>query len=337
MKNILITGGAGFIGSNFLRQILETRDYNIVNIDLLTYSGNLENLADLEKFDNYKFIRGDIADYELVGRIVEENFINGIINFAAESHVDRSILDAQPFIHSNIEGTVNLLNISKEHKIERFLQVSTDEVYGSANQGEKFDENSNLQPNSPYSASKASADLFVRAFHKTHNIPVIITRSSNNYGPFQYPEKLIPLVIMNALHHRKIPVYGDGMNMRDWIFVEDNCKAILKCFENGEIGEIYNIATDNEHTNLEIINTILKILNRSEDLIEFVADRPAHDRRYSINANKIEKNLHWFSEIDFQDGLEKTVNWYIENQIWLESLSKRTNFEQYYKTQYRVD
>lgn len=337
MKNILVTGGAGFIGSNFLRLILEKRDYKVVCLDLLTYSGNLENIADLEKYDNFSFHRGDIADYEIVSRLIDENEIDGIINFAAESHVDRSILDANPFLHSNIEGTVNLLNVAKEQKIIRFLQISTDEVYGSTEPNSTFNEEAILQPNSPYAASKASADMFVRAFNRTHSIPTIITRSSNNYGPFQYPEKLIPLTIMNALQNKRIPVYGDGSNIRNWIYVEDNCTAILNCFENGKIGETYNIATENEYTNIDLIKLILQIIGKSENLIEFITDRPAHDKRYSINANRIRTELDWEPIAEFEEGLSKTVEWYINNQIWLESLSKRTNFEEYYKTLYNVD
>jgi dTDP-glucose 4,6-dehydratase len=337
MKNILVTGGAGFIGSNFLRLILQNRDYNIVNIDLLTYSGNLENLADLEIFDNYSFLRGDITDYDLVSRIFDEYEIDGVINFAAESHVDRSILDANPFLHSNIEGTVNLLNVAKDKKVMRFLQVSTDEVYGSTEPNMTFNEDALLQPNSPYAASKASADMFVRAFHRTHSIPAIITRSSNNYGPFQYPEKLIPLTIMNAMQNKKIPVYGDGTNLRNWIYVEDNCNAILNCFENGKIGDVYNIATENEYTNIDLIKLILQIIGKSENLIEFITDRPAHDKRYSINAEKIRTELDWKPVMNFEDGLKNTVEWYVNNQIWLESLSKRTNFDEYYKTLYKVE
>lgn len=337
MKNILVTGGAGFIGSNFLKLLLEERDYFVVNLDMLTYSGNLENLAELEQYENYIFHRGDIADYELVSRIVRENYIEAIINFAAESHVDRSILNVNPFLHSNIEGTVNLLNIAKEHRLEKFLQISTDEVYGSAEPGKSFDENSVLLPNSPYAASKASADMFVRTFQLTHGVPTIITRSSNNYGPKQYPEKLIPLAIMNALLDRKIPVYGDGKNIRNWIYVEDNCRAILNCFENGEIGEIYNIASGDELTNLDLINTLLKLMDKSENLIELVPDRPAHDRRYSIDTNKIITKLGWESSTNFETGLQKTVEWYIDNQNWLDSLYRRTNFEEYYKILYRVD
>jgi dTDP-glucose 4,6-dehydratase len=337
MKNILVTGGAGFIGSNFLRLVLENRDYSIVNLDLLTYSGNLENLAELEKYDNYKFFRGDIADKDLVIRIIEENEINGIINFAAESHVDRSIIDATPFLHSNIGGALNLLNIAKDHNIEKFLHISTDEVYGSIENGASFTEDSHLFPNSPYAASKASADMFVRAFNKTYNLNTIVTRSTNNFGPFQYPEKLIPLAIMNAVNDKKIPVYGDGQNIRSWIFVEDNCNAILQCFEKGSNGSIYNIATIDEYTNLDIVNSILKILGKSENLIEFVKDRPAHDRRYSISADKIKSEIGWSHKVNFIDGLEKTIEWYLNNQNWLESLLKRTNFDQFYKTQYRVD
>ncbi|OGU60189.1 MAG: dTDP-glucose 4,6-dehydratase [Ignavibacteria bacterium GWF2_33_9] len=337
MKNILITGGAGFIGSNFIKLLLEERDYNVFNLDLMSYAGNPDNLLPFVDFGNYKFYKGDIADFKLVSEIMYKEEIDSIINFAAESHVDRSIQNSYPFMHSNVEGTLNLLNIAKQFKLTKFLQISTDEVYGSASSGETFDENSNLQPNSPYSSSKASADLFVRSYYKTHSVPAIITRSSNNFGPNQYPEKLIPLVITNALEGKKIPVYGTGENIRNWIYVEDNCRAILECFEKGKEGEIYNIASGNELDNLTLIKSILRIIGKSEDLIEFVEDRLGHDLRYSINSDKIRNSFNWDEKYNFHPALEKTINWYLENKIWLQNLKERTNFSEFYKTLYRVD
>lgn len=334
MKKLLITGGAGFIGSNFIRFILNNTDYSIINYDLLTYSGNLDNLLDVQNNPKYSFIQGDICDKEKLSSIFQSNKFDGIINFAAESHVDRSILDSQPFVHSNINGVVALMDIARQFEISRFLQISTDEVYGSASDGETFDENSNLIPNSPYSASKAAADLMVRSYVKTHKFPAIITRSSNNFGPYQYPEKFIPLIINNALVDKKIPVYGDGLNVRDWIFVQDNCRAIFEVFEKGKIGEIYNIAANNELTNLEIVRTILNLMNKSLDLIEFVKDRPAHDRRYSISAEKVKNEIGWFVDRNFEEALGFTIEWYLNNKPWLESITKKTKFTDYYKIQY---
>ncbi len=334
MKTLLITGGAGFIGSNFIHFVLNNSDYHIINYDLLTYSGNLDNLMDIQNDPRYDFIQGDICDKCKLKNLFKSRKIQGIINFAAESHVDRSIMDSQPFVHSNINGVVTLMDIARHFEIPKFLQISTDEVYGSANDGETFDENSNLLPNSPYSASKASADLLVRSYVHTHNFPAIITRSSNNFGPYQYPEKFIPLIINNALNNKKIPVYGDGLNTRDWIFVEDNCRAIFEVFEKGRIGEIYNIAANNEKTNLEIVHTILRILDKDANLIEFVKDRPAHDRRYSISAQKLKKEIGWDAQTKFEDALDLTIDWYKKNQYWLENITKRTKFTEYYKTQY---
>lgn len=334
MKKLLITGGAGFIGSNFIRFLLNNSEYSVINYDLLTYSGNLGNLIDIQNDKRYSFINGDICDRNKLTEILQYNKIDGIINFAAESHVDRSILDSQPFVHSNINGVVTLMDISRQYGISRFLQISTDEVYGSANEDQTFTEDSNLIPNSPYSASKAAADLMVHSYIKTHNFPAIITRSSNNFGPYQYPEKFIPLIINNALEGKKIPIYGDGLNIRDWIFVEDNCRGIFEVFQKGKIGEIYNIAANNERTNLEIVRLILKLMNKSTDLIEFVKDRPAHDKRYSISAEKVKTEIGWFVTRDFEESLEYTIDWYIKNKIWLESITKKTKFTDYYKTQY---
>ncbi len=336
IKNLLITGGAGFIGSNFIKLLFETRNYKIINYDLLTYSGNLENLKEVENHPNYKFYQGDICDFTKLDEIIKNEQVDGIINFAAESHVDKSILDATPFVNSNIQGVLNLMNVARKNNIQRFLQISTDEVYGSADNGETFSEVNNLLPNSPYSASKASADLMVRAFVQTYNFPAIITRSSNNYGPYQYPEKFIPLIISNAMNGKKIPLYGNGMNIRDWIYVQDNCSAVLDVFEKGRIGEIYNIAGNNEKTNIEIIHTILELMNADKNLIEFVKDRPAHDRRYSINSDKLKTEIGWIPKFSFEKGIQNTIDWYLNNPNWLENVIKRTNFKEYYQTQYGV-
>ncbi len=336
MKTLLITGGAGFIGSNFIKLLIETRNYQIINYDLLTYSGNVENLKEVENHPNYKFYQGDICDFNKLDEIIKNEQVDGIINFAAESHVDKSILDATPFVNSNIQGVLNLMNVARKNNIQRFLQISTDEVYGSADNGITFSEADNLLPNSPYSASKASADLMVRAFVQTYNFPAIITRSSNNYGPYQYPEKFIPLIISNTIKGKKIPLYGDGMNIRDWIYVKDNCSAVLDVFEKGRIGEIYNIAGNNEKTNIEIIHTILELMNADKNLIEFVKDRPAHDRRYSINSDKLESEIGWMPKYSFEKGIQNTIDWYFNNPNWLENVIKRTNFKEYYQTQYGV-
>lgn len=334
MRTLLITGGAGFIGSNFIRFLLNNSDYFVINYDLLTYSGNLENLKEVQTNNRYSFFNGDICDKNKLSELFNSNKIDGIINFAAESHVDRSILDSQPFVHSNINGVVALMDIARQFGVHRFLQISTDEVYGSARPDETFYENSNLVPNSPYSASKAAADLLVHSYIQTHNFPAIITRSSNNFGPYQYPEKFIPLIINNALQNKRIPVYGDGLNVRDWIFVEDNCRALFEVFEKGKIGEIYNIAANNEKTNLDIVHTILNLLNKSTELIEFVKDRPAHDRRYSINADKVRSQIGWYVERNFEESLVLTINWYMQNKSWLESITNKTKFADYYKIQY---
>ena len=280
MKNILITGGAGFIGSNFINHVLDKRDdYNIINIDKLTYAGNLENLKTSESRKNYQFVKGDICNYELIDYVFQKFQIKFVINFAAESHVDRSILGSKVFYETNVIGTNVLLEVSRRHQIEKFLQVSTDEVYGSLGVEGLFTEETPLSPNSPYSSSKAAADMMVQAFHHTYGMPVVTTRCSNNYGPFQFPEKLIPLMIINSLNNKKLPVYGDGMNVRDWIYVIDHNKAIDLVFEKGKEGEVYNIGASNEMPNIQIIKLILQHLNKGEELIEFVKDRPGHDRR----------------------------------------------------------
>ena len=326
---ILITGGAGFIGSNFIRYILEKYpDYKIVNLDKLTYAGNPKNLRDIEKKPNYRFIKGDICDSQIVDEVAKGCDV--IINFAAESHVDRSILGPESFIKTDIYGTYTLLESARKYKIKRYIQISTDEVYGSIKKG-SFNETDSLNPSSPYAASKASADLLSLSYFTTYQLPVIITRSSNNYGPYQFPEKLIPLFITNALENKPLPLYGDGLNVRDWLYVLDNCQAIDLILHKGEIGEIYNVGADNERTNIEITKAILKILEKGEDLIRRVKNRPGHDRRYSLDSTKI-KELGWKPEYNFEKTLKETVNWYRNNESWWKKLKERA--EEFYKKQY---
>lgn len=319
MKQLLITGGAGFIGSNFIRHILtKYDDYKIVNLDKLTYCGNLDNLKDIEKDKRYKFIKGDITDVRVVDRIVKDCDI--ILNFAAESHVDRSIEDPNCFVKTNVFGTHVLLEAAKRFGVELFIQISTDEVYGSTLKG-AFREDSGLMPNSPYSASKAAGDLLARSYFVTYKLPVMITRSSNNFGPYQYPEKVIPLFITNLLNDKKVPLYADGMNVRDWLFVIDNCEAIDFIMHKGLPGEIYNIGGGNEITNIELTRAILRILDKDERLIEFVKDRPGHDKRYALDITKM-KALGWQPRHDFKSALELTVGWYKKNEKWWERLIK---------------
>mgnify|MGYP001447031264 FL=1 len=314
---LLITGGLGFIGSNFIRLILKKYpDYQITNLDAVTYAGNPENLRDIEKNKNYKFVKGDICDSEIVNSLAKEN--DAIINFAAETHVDKSILESGSFVRTDVLGTHTLLEAAKKHKIKKFLQISTDEVYGSTEKG-SFNENSLLEPNSPYSASKAGADMIVRAYNKTFGVPTLITRSSNNYSPCQHTEKFIPLFITNLLQNKKVPLYGDGLNVRDWLFVMDNCEAIDTVFHKGIIGEIYNIGGDCEKKNIDVVKNILKLTNKGEEFIEYVKDRLAHDRRYSLDSSKI-KELGWKQSTDFNQGLKQTVEWYKNNEQWWKSL-----------------
>lgn len=319
MNNIFITGGAGFIGSNFVKYVLNKYDYKIINYDKLTYAGNLENLTDIEKHPNYKFIKGDICDKDFAEKTIKENKIDTIINFAAESHVDRSILGAKDFIVTNVLGTQTLLDIAKNLGIEKYLQVSTDEVYGSLPEDKKeikFTEKTPITTNSPYSASKASADLLCNAYYHTHKLPILITRCSNNYGSYQFPEKLIPLMIAKALDGEKLPVYGDGKNVRDWLYVEDHCSAICEVLHKGKIGEVYNIGGNNEWYNIDIVKIILKLLNKSEDQISYVKDRPGHDRRYAIDSTKIQTELGWKPAHNFENGIAETIKWYVKNESW---------------------
>lgn len=319
---ILVTGGAGFIGSCFIRHMLNTHpDYKIVNLDALTYAGNLENLYDVKDNPNYEFIHGDICDKKLVPQLISG--VDAVINFAAESHVDRSITGPEIFIETNIKGTVNLLQTAKAFNIERFIQISTDEVYGSLGKEGYFTEKTPLSPNSPYSASKASADMIVHAYYETYGLPTIITRCSNNYGPYQYPEKLIPFFISKLLKNEKVPVYGDGMNVRDWIYVYDHCSAIDTVLHKGKPGEIYNVGGHNEKTNIEITHLILEAMNKDESFIEHVEDRLGHDRRYAICNDKITDELGWKPSITFEEGILLTIDWYLNNKKWIKSVERR--------------
>jgi dTDP-glucose 4,6-dehydratase len=334
MKNILITGGAGFIGSNFINHLLTKRDdVNVVNLDALTYAGNLENLKNSENNPNYHFVKGDITDRVTLNSVFEKYKIDNVINFAAESHVDRSILGSEIFFQTNVMGTNVLLEVSKEYGVEKFVQVSTDEVYGSLGKEGKFTENSPINPNSPYSASKASADLMALAFQRTYGLPVIVTRCSNNYGPFQFPEKLIPLMILNSLNNKKLPVYGNGLNVRDWIYVVDHNRAVELVWEKGKIGEVYNIGANQEMTNIEIIKLILNYVGKSEKLIEFIKDRPGHDKRYAIDSTKIETELGWKPEFRFDEAIKRTIDWYLENKTWWKRILNG-EYKEYYKLQY---
>jgi len=364
MRTYLVTGGAGFIGSNFIKYILEKHQYiKIICLDKLTYAGNLANIEeDLNNNpEKLTFIKGDINNSELVEYIFDQWDINYIVNFAAESHVDRSIEDAEIFLKTNVLGVQNLLNIAKdkwetgerEYKDDvKFLQVSTDEVYGSLGNEGYFTEGTNIQPNSPYSASKASADMLVRSYNETHNLPTLITRCSNNYGPYQFPEKLIPLMINNILNGEELPVYGDGLNVRDWLYVKDHCKAIDMVLEKGEAGEVYNIGGHNEETNIKIVKTLIKEINKlleendeykevanielnniNEDLITFVKDRLGHDKRYAIDPSKIKKEIGWEPTIMFEDGIIDTIKWYLDNQDWLKLITSG-DYKNYYEEMY---
>ena len=319
---LLVTGGCGFIGSCFIRHILKKYpNYKVYNLDALTYCGNLENLRDIAKNPNYNFVHGNICDKNLVRDLVKE--VDCVVNFAAESHVDNSIKTPEIFIETNVQGTLNLLQASKEIGIERFLQVSTDEVYGTLGQSGYFYETTPLAPNSPYSASKASADLLVRAYHETYKLPTLNTRCSNNYGPYQYPEKLIPFFISKLLNNQKVPVYGDGLNVRDWLYVYDHCEAIDLVLHNGKLGEVYNIGGHNEKTNLEITRIILNAMDKDDSSIEFVEDRLGHDRRYAISNDKITSELGWAPSITFEEGIKLTIDWYLNNQEWMKNIENK--------------
>lgn len=331
-KKILITGGAGFIGSNFIRYMLGQYKYRLINLDLLTYAGNLDNLAGLEQHPGYTFVRGDIVDQKQVEEILAGG-VEAVVNFAAESHVDRSIEDATEFIRTNVQGTQVLLDLARKYGVRKFVQVSTDEVYGSLGPTGYFTEDTPLAPNSPYSASKASADLLARAYYHTYGLPVVITRCSNNYGPYQFPEKLIPLMVTNALEDQPLPVYGDGQNVRDWLHVQDHCAAIDLVLHQGIAGEVYNIGGNNEHPNLEIVQGILHALGKPETLIKYVQDRPGHDRRYAIDAAKISRELGWRPQYTFDVGLAATVEWYRQNRTWWAKV-KSGEYRNYYERMY---
>ncbi len=333
MKHFLVTGGAGFIGSNFIRYLLKKYpDVEITNIDKLTYAGNLDNLKDIENNPRYQFVKGDICHTDIVEPLVKESDV--VVNFAAESHVDRSIGRPDDFIQTDVFGTFVLLEAARKYGIEKFVQISTDEVYGST-LGESFKETDPLMPSSPYSASKAGADRLAYSYFVTYDLPVIITRCSNNFGPYQYPEKLIPLFVTNAMEDKKLPIYGDGKNVRDWIYVEDHCSAIDLALNRGEIGEVYNIGAGNEKNNLEITDYILKKLDKPSNLILFVKDRLGHDRRYSLNWDKI-KQLGWKPSVSFEEGMDNTIDWYVQNRWWWEKL-KSGEYLKFYKAHYKID
>lgn len=331
---LLVTGGAGFIGSNFIGFVIDRHpDWFIINLDKLTYAGNLDNLSNVATSPNYRFVLGDIADPPFIEQLFASTGIEAVVNFAAETHVDRSIVDASPFIRTNVQGTQVLLDAARRHKAVRFIQVSTDEVYGSLDpDAPPFTENSPLQPNSPYAASKAAADLLCRAYHRTYGLPVIITRCSNNFGPYQFPEKLIPLAITNILEGKSIPIYGDGQNVRDWLYVVDHCRALEMVLLSGKPGEVYNIGGC-ELTNLEVVRLVLKKLAKTEDMISFVRDRPGHDRRYAIDSSKIQRELGWRKSFAFEEALYRTIEWYVNNPAWWKRV-KSGEYKEFYQRWY---
>jgi len=321
-KKLLVTGGAGFIGSCFVRHILNKYpEYKVINLDVLTYAGNIENLKDVQDNPNYTFVHGNICDKKLARDLISQ--VDFVVNFAAESHVDRSITGPEIFIETNVQGTLNLLQACKEIGIERYLQVSTDEVYGSLGATGYFYETTPIAPNSPYSASKASADLLVRSYFETYKLPVLTTRCSNNYGPYQYPEKLIPFFISLLLAGEKVPVYGDGLNVRDWLYVYDHCEAIDVVLHKGQIGEVYNIGGHNEKTNMEITKLILSAMGKGENSIKYVEDRLGHDKRYAIDNEKIQTQLGWKPSVTFEEGIKLTIDWYLNNQEWMKTIENK--------------
>lgn len=334
MQRMLVTGGCGFIGSNFIRlELASNPNLSIINVDKLTYAGNLENLADFQSDPRYQFARGDICDKEFINSLLKDGTVDAVVNFAAESHVDRSILDSSPFVQTNIVGTQNLLDCCRQHQIKRYLQVSTDEVYGSLGDDGKFTEETPLAPNSPYSASKAAADLLVRAYVHTFNFPAVTTRCSNNYGPYQFPEKLIPLFISNALQGQSLPVYGTGLNVRDWIHVEDHCRGIGAALRHGKVGDVYNFGGNSELTNLDLTYALLEALGKPRTLIRYVTDRPGHDHRYAIDATKAKRELGWEPQTEFRQGLRQTIDWYLSNSAWIDRI-KSGAYRSYYEQQY---
>jgi dTDP-glucose 4,6-dehydratase len=351
-KTVLVTGGCGFIGANFVRLLLETRqDWRVINLDKLTYAGNLHNLEDVSEHPNYRFVRGDICDQTLLESLFSEEQIDTVVHFAAESHVDRSITGPAEFIRTNITGTFTLLEAAKKQWLDngqkneqcRFLHVSTDEVYGSLGATGFFTEQTSYDPRSPYSASKASSDHLVRAYFHTYGLPVLMTNCSNNYGPYQFPEKLIPLMLNNGMQGKELPVYGDGGNVRDWLYVQDHCEAIVRVVEQGRLGEAYNIGGHNEKNNLQVVELLCDMLDEKlgmlpsgktrQSLITFVKDRLGHDRRYAIDADKIDQELGWTPKYTFEQGIEKTVSWYLDNQAWMESVMDGS-YQEYYAAMY---
>ena len=349
MKTYLVTGGAGFIGSNFIIYMLNKyRDIKIINVDSLTYAGNLENLKSVENDPNYSFVQADIRDHDAISRIFADNTVDYVVNFAAESHVDRSISDPEIFVRTNVLGTVNLLNIAKAawqtgddtyREGVKFHQVSTDEGYGSLGSEGFFMETTPLCPHSPYSSSKASADMFVKAYYDTYKLPINITRCSNNYGPYQFPEKLIPLILNNTLAHKDLPVYGDGMQVRDWLYVDDHCKAIDMVIRNAKVGEVYNVGGHNERPNIFIVKTIIDYVKENVDstvgehMIKHVTDRKGHDRRYGIDPEKIKNDLGWYPETTFEVGIKKTLKWYLDNADWVKNVTSG-EYQKYYDKMY---
>ena len=332
--NLLVTGGAGFIGSNFIQYMLEMHPaLHVINLDKLTYAGNMENLKHIEENPRHSFVHGDICDAGLVRSLLDEREIDAVVNFAAESHVDRSLLGASEFVRTNIVGTNVLLDTAKAHALSKFVQVSTDEVYGSLGAEGRFAETTPLHPNSPYAASKASADLLALAYHHTFGLPIVVTRCSNNYGPYQFPEKLIPLMIANAMNDKPLPVYGDGANVRDWIHVLDHCAAIDAVLQRGVSGEVYNIGGNSERTNLDVVKIILRAFGKPDSLITFVTDRLGHDRRYAIDAEKIERELGWKPRHTFEAGIAQTILWYKENSSWWQRIISG-EYKEYYKKMY---
>jgi dTDP-glucose 4,6-dehydratase len=332
--NVLVTGGCGFIGSNLVRLLLAERPgWRVVNLDKLTYAGNAENLVDLEGDPRYRFVRGDVANGELVGELFRAERVEAVVHLAAESHVDRSILAPAVFIETNVRGTQVLLEAARERGVRRFVHVSTDEVYGSLGPTGLFTEDSPLAPSSPYSASKAASDLLALSYARTFGLPVVVTRCSNNYGPYQFPEKLIPLMIANALRDLPLPVYGDGMNVRDWIHVDDHCRGLLLALERGADGEVYNLGASSERPNLDIVREVLRLLGKPESLVRFVKDRPGHDRRYAIDARKAQGELGWAPHRRFEEGLAGTVRWYVEHRGWWERVISG-EYLRYYERQY---
>jgi dTDP-glucose 4,6-dehydratase len=331
---IFVTGGAGFIGSSFVRYVLRTRqDVEVVNFDKLTYAGNLRNLDEVSADPRYAFVRGDIADREQVAAAFEQHRPDAVVNFAAETHVDRSIEDPSIFLVTNVAGTQCLLEEARRRKVSKFVQISTDEVYGSLGASGAFREDTPLDPSSPYSASKASADVWVLSYFKTFGFPAVITRCSNNYGPCQFPEKLIPVLISNAMENKQLPIYGDGMNVREWIFADEHSRAVLMALERGRPGEVYNIGSGDEKPNLEVVREVLRLLGKPESLITFVKDRPGHDRRYAIDCSKIQREWDWKSEVSFSDGLARTIEWYQSHAEWIRDI-KDASYLSYYDRMY---